>query len=111
MAALAQGTYAVAGPWADRNGAMWRYAIVQPPAAGHNGMLLATVPAPPHGMAYQVWVKRKGVPHKAGMVMHGGMTMMDMTMPLEKGDVVAFTVEPMTGSAAPTSPYIMQLAI
>jgi len=49
--------------------------------------------------------------HKAGMVMHGGVTMMDISMPLEKGDVVACSVEPMNGSAAPTSPYAMEIAI
>ncbi len=45
------------------------------------------------------------------MLMHGGMAMMEMSMPLEKGDVVAFSVEPMTGSLSPTLPYAMELAI
>jgi anti-sigma-K factor RskA len=111
MTGLASGTYWTMGPHQDANGRMWRCAVVQPPARGHNAMLLATVPEPPHGMAYQVWVKRNGTPHKAGMVMHGGMTMIDMPMPLEKGDVVAFSVEPMGGSVTPTSPYMMQMAI
>jgi anti-sigma-K factor RskA len=111
MTALASGTYWTAGPRQDASGRMWRCAIVQPPARGHNAMLLATVPEPPHGMAYQIWVRRDGKPHKAGMLMHGGMAMMDMPMPLEKGDVVAFSVEPMSGSVAPTSPYMMEIAI
>jgi anti-sigma-K factor RskA len=111
MTALASGTYWTMGPHADANGKMWRFALLQPPARGHNGMLLAMVPEPPRGMAYQVWITRKGTPHKAGMVMHGGMTMMDMAMPLQKGDIVAFSVEPMTGSKAPTSPYMMEMAI
>jgi anti-sigma-K factor RskA len=111
MTALASGTYWSAGPSRDSNGRMWRCAIVQPTTRGHNAMLLATVPEPPRGMGYQVWVRRKGTPHKAGMVVHGGMAMMDMPMPLEKGDVVAFTVEPMSGSATPTSPYMMEIAI
>lgn len=111
MTALASGTYWTSGPHPDANGKMWRCALLQPPARGRNGMLLASVPDPPRGMAYQVWLKRKGAAHKAGMVVHGGMTMMDMPMPLEKGDVVAFSVEPMAGSEKPTSPYMMQLAI
>jgi anti-sigma-K factor RskA len=111
MTAFASGRYWTVGPHQDANGRMWRCAVVQPPARGHNAMLLAEVPEPPHGMAYQVWVRRKGTPHKAGMVMHGGMTMMDMPMPLQKGDVVAFSVEPMSGSASPTSPYMMEIAI
>ena len=111
MTALASGTYWTMGPHADANGKMWRCAVLQPPAHGHNGMLLATVPEPPRGMAYQVWITRKGTPHKAGMVMHGGMTMMDMSMPVQKGDIVAFSVEPMAGSKAPTTPYMMEMAI
>jgi len=111
MTALASGTYWTAGPHQDASGRMWRAALVQPTTRGHNAMLLATVPEPPHGMAYQVWVRRSGIVHKAGMVMHGGMTMMDMPMPLVKGDVVAFSVEPMSGSAAPTSPYMLEIAI
>ena len=43
--------------------------------------------------------------------MHGGMTMMDMPMPVQKGDMIAFSVEPMSGSEAPTSPYMMKIAI
>ncbi len=112
MTALASGTYWTMGPQADRHGGMWRYAVVQPPQRGHNGMLLATVPEVPRGMAYQVWVVRGGRPHPAGAVMHGGMTMMDMKMPLLKGDVVAFSMEPMPGnSPAPTSPYLVRMPI
>jgi len=111
MTALASGTYWTMGPERDASGGIWRCAVVQPPAHGHNAMLLATVPEPPRGMAYQIWVKRSGTMHKAGMVMHGGVTMMDISMPLEKGDVVACSVEPMNGSAAPTSPYAMEIAI
>jgi anti-sigma-K factor RskA len=111
MAALASGTYWTAPAHQDRSGRMWRLSVIQPPARGHNGMLVASVPEPPRGMAYQIWVKRDGTPHKAGMVMHGGMTMMDMPMPLQKGDMVAFSVEPMSGSAAPTSPYVMAIVL
>jgi anti-sigma-K factor RskA len=112
MTALASGTYWAMGPQADRHGGMWHYAVVQPPQRGHNGMLLATVPEVPRGMAYQVWVVRGGRPHPAGAVMHGGMTMMDMKMPLLKGDVVAFSMEPMPGnSPAPTSPYLVRMPI
>jgi anti-sigma-K factor RskA len=108
MTALASGDYWTFGPAKDRNGAMWRCAIVQPPASGHNGMLLASVPEPPRGMAYQVWVKRKGAMHKAGMLMHGGMSMVDMDMPVQRGDEIAFSIEPMHGSAAPTTPLLME---
>ena len=111
MVALATGTYWTMGPHRDTRGGMWRAALIQPPARGHNAMLLATVPEPPHGMAYQIWVRRGGAPHKAGMVMHGGMTMMDIPMPLQKGDVVAFSVEPTSGSATPSSPYTMEIVL
>ncbi|MBV8082605.1 MAG: anti-sigma factor [Candidatus Eremiobacteraeota bacterium] len=111
VTAFASGTYWTAGPHADASGNMWRCAIVQPPARGHNAMLLASVPTPPRGMAYQVWVGRKGEMRKAGMLTHGGMAMLDMPMPLRKGDVVAFSVEPPAGSPAPTSPYAMEIVL
>jgi len=111
IAALASGDYWTPGPAKDSNGSMWHCAIVQPRARGHNGMLLASVPAPPRGMAYQVWVKRHGVMHKAAMLMHGGMSSVDMEMPVQHGDMIAFSVEPMQGSAAPSGPLTMEMEL
>jgi hypothetical protein len=111
MAALASGDYWTFGPTKDDNGSTWRCAIVQPPARGHNGMLLATVPEPPHGMAYQLWVKRHGVMHKAGMVTHGGLARVDMDIPVQHGDMIAFSVEPMQGSTAPSGPLMMEMEL
>lgn len=111
MTALANGTVWTTGPNRDQRGQPWSCTIVQPPERGHNGMLLAMMPAPPNGMAYQVWLRHKGAARKAGMVMHGGMSMLDLSMPVARGDVVAFSVEPMQGSTRPTSPYVMQVAI
>ena len=111
MAALATGTYWTLGPLADAQGKMWRCAVVQPHVPGHNAMLLATLPDPPHGMAYQIWVGRKGDMHKAGMVTHGGVTMMDMPTPMRSGDVVAFSIAPPSGDGPAASQYAMEMTL
>ena len=85
----------------------WHCTIMQPPKPSM-AMLVAQTPPAPKGMTYQAWVVHKGAMHKVGMVPGGTMTMVHMPMPVEAGDVVAFTVEPMGGSAKPTMPFIMQ---
>jgi len=111
VAKLAGGEYWSFKPWRDSNGLMWHCAIVQPATRGRNGMVVASLPEPPRGMAYEVWLKRHGAVRKAAMLMHGGMTMLDMEMPVQRGDVVAISVEPMYGSVAPTSPPMMQMVL
>ena len=49
--------------------------------------------------------------HKAGMLMHGGMSSVDMDMPVQHGDMIAFSVEPMQGSAAPSGPLMMEMEL
>ncbi|MBV8172289.1 MAG: anti-sigma factor [Candidatus Eremiobacteraeota bacterium] len=111
MAALAAGTYWSMRPHADAGGKMWRCAVVQPELPGHNALLLATVPEPPHGMAYQIWIGRKGAMRKAGMLMHGGVSVMDMPAPMRSGDVVAFSVERPSGASAAASTYAMEMTL
>lgn len=84
----------------------WHCTVVQPPKA-RRAMLLADMPAAPKGMTFQAWVIRGGTAHDAGVVPAGTSSMMAMPMPLRAGDVVAFTVEPLGGSASPTMPYVM----
>jgi anti-sigma-K factor RskA len=95
----------------DRSGGRdahwWHCTIVQPPKQ-KKAMLLAAMPAAPKGMTFQAWVIRAGTPHDAGTVPGGKTSMTDMPMPLQSGDIVAFTVEPMGGSQTPTMPYVME---
>jgi len=58
-------------------------------------------------MKYQAWIIHKGKVHAAG-VLPTGVAMLDMPMPVETGDIVAFTMEPPGGSATPTMPWVMQ---
>ena len=74
-------------------------------------MLVASMPPAPKGMTFQAWIIHRGAVHNAGMVPAGTTSMMHMPMPLEKGDVVAFSVEPMGGSTTPTIPFAMQQAL
>ncbi len=84
----------------------WHCVLTQPPDR-RNATLVSLVPAAPHGMKYQAWIIHKGKVHAAG-VLPTGVAMLDMPMPLEQGDVVAFTMEPPGGSATPTMPWVMQ---
>jgi anti-sigma-K factor RskA len=84
----------------------WHCMFVQPPDR-KNAMLIASVPPAPHGMKYQAWIIHKGTIHRAP-VLPVGVAMITMPMPLESGDVVAFSMEPPQGSAHPTGPFMMQ---
>jgi anti-sigma-K factor RskA len=84
----------------------WHCVLAQPPGQ-RNATLVGMVPAAPHGMKYQAWIIHNGKVHRAG-VLPTGVAMMDMPMPVESGDVVAFTMEPPGGSDKPTMPWVMQ---
>jgi hypothetical protein len=84
----------------------WHCMFVQPPEK-KNATLIASVPAAPHGMKYQAWIIHKGTIHRAP-VLPTGVAMIAMPMPLESGDVVAFSMEPPQGSARPTGPFMME---
>ena len=85
----------------------WHCTLVQPQQK-KPAMLVALMPRAPKGMTFQAWIIRHGTAHNAGTVPAGTTSMMHMPMPVERGDVVAFSVEPMGGSAKPTMPFAMQ---
>lgn len=98
------GTEPVAQSWGDEAHGWWCRVVM--PAGGHPGMVVTVAPPPPPGRVYQVWLVRKGRAHSAGM-MKSGTGMVLLPMPPAKGDMLAFTFEPLRGSAAPTGAYIM----
>jgi anti-sigma-K factor RskA len=85
----------------------WHCTIVQPPKPGM-AMIVASTPPAPKGMTYQAWVIHRGKTHNVGTMPAGKMSTMSMPMPVESGDVVAFTMEPSGGSANPTMPFVMR---
>ena len=88
----------------------WHCTLVQPPKQA-NALLVASMPPEKKGMTFQAWIIRKGHAHDAGTVPAGATSMMHMPMPVQKGDVIAFSVEPMGGSKAPTMPFAMEQAL
>ncbi|HYK52305.1 MAG TPA: anti-sigma factor [Candidatus Eremiobacteraceae bacterium] len=88
----------------------WHCTLVQP-FGNKPAMLVASMPAMPKGKTFQVWVIRHGAVHNAGLVPAGKTSMMHMPMPVQKGDVVAFTVEPLGGSKTPTMPIAMSQSL
>jgi hypothetical protein len=88
----------------------WHCTLVQPPKQ-HKAMLVASMPPVRKGMTFQAWIIHGGKLHDAGTVPAGTISMMHMPMPVQKGDVIAFSVEPMGGSPTPTMPFAMRQAL
>lgn len=81
--------------------------VIQPTNALH-AMIVADMPMAKHGMVYQVWLMRKGKMHRGPTVMPGEMMQTTIPMRVESGDVIAFSMEPPGGSAAPSGPFVME---
>jgi anti-sigma-K factor RskA len=90
-----------------KTGERMPYKVIQPPHVSH-AMVLTDMPPAKRGMVYQVWLVRKGKVHRGGVVMPGRRSQAIIPMRVQTGDVIAFTMEPMGGSAVPTSPFVMQ---
>jgi hypothetical protein len=88
----------------------WHLTIVQPPAAA-NAVIYSDVPHAPVGETYRTWVVRGGKTFDAGELRPGNRDVLDMPMPLQGGDVVAFSREPVGSGNAPTNPFLMQITI
>jgi hypothetical protein len=108
VAALSNGrVYAVDG---DVGTEHWHLTIVQPPA-GANAEIFSDVPHAPPGETYRTWVLRGGKTFDAGELPAGTRAKLDMPMPLQSGDVVAFSREAIGSGNQPTSPFLMELTI
>lgn len=82
--------------------------VIQPPHVSH-AMIVTDMPMPAKpGMVYQVWLVREGKVHRGGVVMPGRGVQTIIPMRVRSGDVIAFTEEPMGGSAIPSGPFMMQ---
>ncbi len=70
--------------------------------------LVVRMPAPPSGKAWEAWVLKPGpVAVPAGTSASGGVFTLLLTAPLGAGDGVAVTLEPLAGSAQPTSQPVL----
>jgi len=106
LAALQTGrVYAVDGVVASE---AWHCTIVQPVQG--NAFVLTRAPSARSGYAYRTWVLRGKTVFDAGALPPGRAETLAMPMPLAKGDVVAFSLEP-DGSAHPSTPYLMSVTI
>jgi hypothetical protein len=70
--------------------------------------LIVRLPAPPSGKAWEAWVLKPGpVAVPAGLSTEGGVFTLSLTTPLGAGDGVAITLEPLVGSAQPTTQPVL----
>jgi hypothetical protein len=88
----------------------WHLTIVQP-LAGKNALIYTRTPGAPSGDTYRTWVVRGGKTYDAGTLPPDSVTKLEMPMPLESGDVVAFSREPVGTGSLPTTPFLMQVTI
>jgi len=88
----------------------WHLTIVQP-LAGKNALIYTRTPDAPSGDTYRTWVVRGGQTYDAGALPPDSETKLEMPMPLESGDVVAFSREPLGTGSLPTTPFLMQVTI
>jgi len=80
--------------------------------SGHGMLMTEGLPMAPRDMAYEVWFIPKGhspMPGKMFTVDASGRAMVTDEMPLEarQNSVIAITLEPKVGSAAPTGPIYL----
>ena len=61
------------------------------------------------GRAWEAWVLRGGTPVPAGISQSGGLVTITLTAPFAIGDGVAVTLEPSTGSSAPTTAPVLAI--
>jgi anti-sigma factor ChrR (cupin superfamily) len=88
----------------------WHLTIVQP-LAGKNALIYTRTPDAPSGDTYRTWVVRGGQTYDAGALPPDSVTKLEMPMPLESGDIVAFSREPLGTGSLPTTPFLMQVTI
>jgi anti-sigma factor ChrR (cupin superfamily) len=88
----------------------WHLTIVQP-LAGKNALIYTRTPDAPAGQTYRTWVVRDGKTYDAGELPPDSVTKLEMPMPLQSGDVVAFSREQIGSGNQPTTPFLMQVTI
>jgi anti-sigma factor RsiW len=73
--------------------------------------LIVRIPPPPAGKAWEAWVLKAGgsgpVAVPAGTTESGDLFVLSLTAPLGAGDGVAITLEPVAGSAQPTTQPVL----
>ncbi len=88
----------------------WHLTIVQPPA-GKDAVIYTRTPGAPDGDTYRTWVLRDGATFDAGELRPAAQTELEMPMPLQPGDQVAFSREPVGTGNRPTSAFLMKVTI
>jgi len=88
----------------------WHLTIVQPPA-GKDARIFTRTPDAPDGDTYRTWVLRGSQTFDAGELRPATQTELEMPMPLQAGDQVAFSREPLGTGNRPTSPFLMKVVI
>ncbi len=73
--------------------------------------VLTELPAVASGRTYQLWLITAGTPRSAGVLPPGRRSATALLSQVTGADALAMTVEPVAGSARPTTPPVMQLPL
>jgi hypothetical protein len=91
------------------NAEAWHCTVVQP-ASGGNAYIVTQTPNAKAGFVYHAWVLRAGRVFDAATLAPRLAQAQVMPMPLARGDVVAFSLEP-SGGIHPSTPFLMRVTI
>jgi anti-sigma-K factor RskA len=73
--------------------------------------LLAKLPSPGAGHAYQLWVISDGTPRSAGVLATGSTGATELVSGVRGAQLIGVTREPAGGSRTPTQPLVAQLSL
>jgi anti-sigma-K factor RskA len=91
------------------NGGLTGMVVLSPD--GQSAYLVATLPDPPDGMAYEAWMIRGGSPVPAGLLKSGGTMVTRLDGSAAGAQQVAFTLEEAAGSKTPTLPVLASASL
>jgi anti-sigma factor RsiW len=103
LAGVADGRVVALAP--QKNAADARGALVIPRTG--DPYVVLRLASPPTGKTWEAWVIKGQRPLAAGLSASGGVFTIVLSAPVDAGDVVAVTLEPATGSSAPTSDPVL----
>jgi hypothetical protein len=88
----------------------WSLRIVQPRSRGR-AFVISDTPDAPAGETYRMWVIRGANVFDLGGLPRRGAATVRLPLALERGDVLAFTREPIGTGNLPTQPVLRQFKI
>jgi anti-sigma-K factor RskA len=88
-----------------------RVTVAVSPSQNDGVVVMADMPAPPAGKAYQLWLIRGNVPTSAGVMAAGARAGTELLPTLNGADSLGVTVETVPGARTPTPPVLVGIPL